>query len=95
MGSLPFPQNERERLEKQLREKLNAAEEAYYAASEEHEKIRTEFRHMLDHPDGAHAVHQAAKKERLALENYGHALKAFSDLTVHGRRPISRGDPKS
>ena len=95
MGSLPSPQNERERLEKQLLEEMNAAKKAYRAASEEYDKVRTEFRHMLNHPDGAHAVHQAAKKERLALENYGHALKAFSDLRVHGQRPISRGDPKS
>ena len=76
-------------------EAMKAAEKAYRAASVEHTKIRTEFGNMLDHPDGAHAEHQAAKSERAAFENYARALKAFTDLTVDGRRPIPSSDPES
>ena len=67
---LKSPQDERRRLEQQLLEAMKAAEKAYRAASAEHKKIRTEFGNMLDHPDGAHAEHQAAKGERVAFENY-------------------------
>jgi hypothetical protein len=83
------------RFEQQLLEEMQVAEEAYRAASAEHKKIRTEFRNMLNYPDGARAVHEAAKRERVALENYARALRAFTDLTLRGRRPIPPGDPKS
>jgi len=55
---------------------MKAAEKAYRAASVEHTKIRTEFGNMLDHPDGAHAEHQAAKNEQLTLENWPRAVNS-------------------
>ena len=94
MGNLPSPQNEREQLEQQLLGEMQAAWETYRGTAAEHAKIRTEFGDMLDHPDGAHAVNVAAKKERVALENYARALRAFTDLTLRGRPPIPPGDPK-
>ena len=95
MGGLPSLQNERERLEQQLLGKMQVTWGSYRTASEDYRKIRSEFGDMLDHPDGAHAVNVAARKERVALENYARALKAFTDLTLRGRRPIPPGDPKS
>ena len=94
MGNLPSQQHEREQLKQQLLGGMRVTWEAYRAASEEYRKIRSEFGDMLDHPDGAHAVHEAAKKEQVALENYARALRAFTDLTLRGRPPIPPGDPK-
>ena len=62
---------------------MQATWKACLAASEEHANVEDELSNMLDHPDGAHAVHEAAKKERVALENYARALRAFTDLTLH------------
>ena len=89
--SFPSPQSERDRLEQQLLEEMQAAEKAYSDTVSEHRKIRTEFGDMLDHPDSVHAVNQAANKERRALEKYARALRAFTDSTVDGRRPIPPG----
>ena len=88
MSSSSFPPNiERERLEKKLLEKMQAAERAYRAAAAEYKSIRAEFADMLDHPDGTAAVSQAALHERVAVENYRRALRAFTDFILHGRLP--------
>ena len=94
MSGVPSPQEDRERLEKQLRADMQAAGEVYLAAFEEYAKIKDEFSNMLDQPDGAHAVNEAFKKKEVALENYARAVRAFTDLTLRGRHPIP-GDTKS
>jgi hypothetical protein len=95
MGSLPFPQNKPKQLEQYLLDEMQAKWVAYLAASEEHANIEDEFSNVLDYPDGAHAMHEAAKKEQVALENYTRAVRAFNDFTVRSRHPIPPGDPKS
>jgi hypothetical protein len=93
MSSLLSQQNERERLEQQLLAQMQATWGAYLAASEEHANIEDEFSNRLDHPDGVHAVNEASEKKRVALENHARVVRAFTDLTVRGLRPIPPGDP--
>lgn len=95
MDDAGYPGGERERFEQQYLEKLKTAEKAYRAAAEEYKSIRAEFGDMLNHPDGASAVHNAANRECVAMENYSRALKAFMQVIVFGRLPPSHGDPKS
>jgi len=85
------PQNERERLEDELREGLQSAHRAYCEAAAEHTQIQALTQGMLDHPDSASGLHRAVKNERIALQRYRRALKVFSDLVVRGQRPV---DPK-
>jgi len=84
---------ERKELELKLFEKLKAAEMVYRAAITESNKAREEFGQMMTHPDSAAALHNAARKERIAVEQYTAALKAFTEAVVHGRWP--RFPPKA
>ncbi len=77
----------RERLEDELMGRLKAAERAYRLAQSEHAALRAEFGDMLDTPDGSHAVHQAAKRERIALQHYRRELKVFTELVIEDRCP--------
>ena len=92
MGRAPAPHDDEERLEQRLLEEMHNAEKAYRLAIAERKRVTAEYGAMLDHPDGAHALHQSVKNERVALENYTRALKAFSDLVVHERSPTVPGD---
>jgi hypothetical protein len=93
MDGSPSPAKEREIIEQELLARIQVAEKAYRSAAATHSRIRIEYGDMLDNPDGAHALHKAAKIERMALEEYTRALSAFSDLVLHNRGPISPGDP--
>ena len=82
------PQNERENLEEELHQNMQAAYRAYCDASAEHTKIRALYENILDHPDSTSGLYRAAKNERLALNRYTRALKAFSGLVLRGERPV-------
>ena len=86
------PQNEREGLEEQLLAAIQVAYKAYREAAEEHSRIRAQYGNMFDHPDSMSGLHKAAADERIALQNYSRALKAFSNLVVPGRAPSPRED---
>jgi hypothetical protein len=88
-------EDERERLEKQLIKEMKAAQNVYRVASIEHTKLLEKYWDFLDHPDGAHALCRAAKKERVALASYHKAARAFADLILQGRLPVPPGDAES
>ena len=69
-----------ENLREELFERVRTAAAAFYAASGEHARAVAEFCEMLDHPDGATAVLQAARYEGKALQDYDRAVKALSDF---------------
>jgi hypothetical protein len=70
-----------------LLEEMRAAEQAYHSATAEHTKLRNEYGNMLDGLDGSDSIQEAARHERVALENYTRALRAFTDLVVYGQHP--------
>ena len=83
----PAPTHERERLELDLRTYIQTAEKAYRAASVVYTKTMDEHGNMLDDPDAARTLQEAVAAERISLENYTRALKAFCDLVIHNQRP--------
>jgi hypothetical protein len=83
----PSPREDRERLEGELLDRLRAAESLYRVSAAEYVQLREKYADMLNNPDGASALHQAAKRERVALEKYSRALRVFTDLVVGGRLP--------
>ncbi len=87
MGVTFLPQNERERLELELLAKVRAARDVYLAASDKCSRIREQFLGMLDHPDGAFALHEAARKERIAMQAYARALEEFAKVALNDRPP--------
>jgi hypothetical protein len=89
MDTAPSSPNERERLEQQLLDEMQAAKQDYHSARAEHTKVGNEYGDMLDSVDGSYAVHKAAEHERAALENYIRAWGTFTDFVVYGRRPGS------
>ena len=91
MGTAPSQRHDHERLEQQLLQEVLAAARAYRSATAEYTKVRNEYGNMLDCVDGSHAVHNAAKQERVARENYARALMAFNEFVVHGCSPGSPG----
>jgi hypothetical protein len=77
----------REQLEDELRKQVLAAQKAHRAATDNFLKILDQYRVMLDHPDSAHALHQAASAVRVAAHNFAKALRDFAELTVYHRCP--------
>jgi hypothetical protein len=83
-----LPRHTREQLEDELRERVLAARKAHRAAADNYLKVLDQYRDMLDHPDGARALHEAAEADRVAAENYEKVLRDFSELTVYGRHQV-------
>jgi DNA-binding NarL/FixJ family response regulator len=80
---------QRQELELQLLARLQSAEKRYRSAAEECNAAAGQFRDMMSHPDGAAGLHNAARNERVAVQQYHAALKDFTDLVVYGRPPQS------
>jgi Mn-containing catalase len=95
MQQNPMPRDDRERLEQELLGKVRDARNAYLTASREASRIRAKFGEMLDHPDGAAALHHAATRERIAAQAYSAALDAFTNLLLHGRPPAAAAQGES
>ncbi|HLH19151.1 MAG TPA: hypothetical protein VKX45_18160 [Bryobacteraceae bacterium] len=85
MGVTFLPQDERERLELELLTRVRAARDVYLAASNNCSRIREQFLGMLDHPDGAFALHEAARKERIAMQAYARVLEEFAKVALNDR----------
>jgi hypothetical protein len=85
----PSTRPDRERLERELLERLRAAEKNYCAAVAECDHARKRYGGMADN---AHALGRASENERIAVEAYSRALKAFTDLVVHRRVPRASGE---
>jgi flagellar motor switch protein FliG len=75
------------KLERELVKRMQAAARVYRDAVADHEQVLKKHLDMLDHPDGAHAWHNAAASERLALEKYTAAIKEYSNLMLRKRSP--------
>jgi hypothetical protein len=88
MENLMAPRSdERERMEEELLAQIRAAGEVYLAAVAEYARISREYCEMLDHPDVALALHEAANREVIAFENYSAALDTLTRLILQNRRP--------
>ncbi len=61
-------------------EKVRIARHEWRAAAEEYFRVRMEYERAPDGIDGSYVVPQAATKERIALEKYQRAVKAFVDV---------------
>lgn len=83
------PPDDRQQLELRLWEQMQTAAREWRKAIADHESIITRYGDMFGHPDGAHARHMAAAQERLALERYACAVKAYADLLIRGNNPGS------
>jgi hypothetical protein len=82
------PKGEREQLEHALREEMRRVELAYRQAVAHSQATAQRFRDLpFGHPDGDRARREAALAEAAELEKYWNAVKAFSDLVLHGRPP--------
>jgi hypothetical protein len=68
--SQPDAMSDGERLEQQLRQELEFSRNAYDMASAEFVRTKTDYADMLAHPNGCHALLQAAKAERIARQKY-------------------------
>ncbi len=82
---------DRERLEIELYEQLQAAQKSLDEARKECTTARAACGDAPDTADGTFAIHQAAKRELTALDAYKTALKRFSDLVVYGQLPEDHG----
>jgi len=71
---------ERERLRDELLERVRTTAAVFYEAAAENARAVTKFSDMLDHPDGAHAVLQSARRERDAMQDYHRSLQALCDF---------------
>jgi hypothetical protein len=80
---------------KTTRRRRDQIKQAHRRAANSYLKILDEYRDVLNNPDGAHAVHQAAVAERRALANYATAIRAFTQLTVYYRRPQGKDGRQS
>jgi hypothetical protein len=87
--------DERERTEEELLAQIRAAGEVYLAAVAEYARISKEYRNMLDHPDGALALHKAATNERIAFEKYSETLEALTKLILQKRPTASANETES
>ena len=82
------PKGEREQLEHALLEEMRTAQLAYRQAVAHSQATAQRFRDLpFGHPDGDRARREAALAEAAELEKYRNAVKAFSDLVLHGRPP--------
>ncbi len=79
--------DERRRLEEKLLGDVRVAEAAYRAAAAEFQHLREEYGDALGTVDGAYAVHAAARRERIMLQQYSRVLKAFSKFIMDGNPP--------
>jgi hypothetical protein len=82
------PKGERGQLEHALLGEMRTAELAYRQAVAHSQRTAQRFRNLpFGHPDGDRARREAASAEAAELEKYRNAVKAFSDLILHGRPP--------
>lgn len=76
----PDRNNASDRSERELRDTVEAAEAVYHDAVAGIKNALAEFESMHHHPDGSHALHQAARKETAALQKYRLALTAYREF---------------
>lgn len=69
-------------LEVVLLAEMQKAAQDYHQAVAEHQKVAEEFGALRGNPDGAFAIKAAAARERLMLEKYARAVRAYADLVV-------------
>ncbi len=70
--------------------KVRIALHEWRAASEECFRVKTEHEEASDIVNETYAVHQAATKERIALDKYHRAVQTFNEL--FGDLPFSAKD---
>jgi hypothetical protein len=84
--------DERERTEEELFAQIRAAGEIYLEAAAEYARISKEYRNMLDYPDDATALRNAAANERIAFEKYSETLEALTKLILQSRPTVSANE---
>ncbi len=88
----PQPTPGRQQLEDLWRSKLEQAQLRYKAATEKYRKLLGEApRDVPPAPDSPLALARHAESE--ALAEYTRALRVFTELTIHGRRPEEQSMP--
>lgn len=87
MSGQPFPLRGRDQVEDELLDQVQAAERDYREAAWKYNEARKQYGTLLDNQDGAYGLRRAAMVERITLEKYAAALRAFADLVVRGRTP--------
>ncbi len=65
---------------------MDRSEELYQAAALAVKRALAEFESMHHHPDGSHAIDQAARKETAALRKYRQALSDYRECLLKRRR---------
>jgi DNA-binding NarL/FixJ family response regulator len=94
MDAASTPQHDRTQLKQELFQKIKTAETVYRAAAAEYKSTKRKLREMRAHPDAARAWYNAAGKERLAIQQYVAALRAFTDFVVYNRSPAVAIEPQ-
>jgi hypothetical protein len=91
MASDPLSPGELARIEADLLARFRAAEKAYEQAKRESAVLNRITEDLgMNHPDGAGAIQNASRGERVALKHYTEALTAFHDFILHGKIPEDR-----
>jgi len=69
--------------------KLRGAEAAWRESLADWAKAKARSGSLSDGADGRDSIHPAAMNERVAFHRFRRALKAFADLVLRDRPPVS------
>jgi hypothetical protein len=72
----------------QLAAQMQEARRAYTEAAANYASIKAKYGDMLDHPNGAAALLEAAQSEALASQKYAVAVKAWSAFLIRNRLSV-------